>query len=62
MVIDFEPVSNSDACVLCKKGHAVWKCELLQDLSAADLGVREGERKYMHKMPRMFDTPPGVSG
>ncbi|KAK4539587.1 hypothetical protein LTR36_010523 [Oleoguttula mirabilis] len=51
--VKFEPVSLTDACQLCHKGHSAWKCDLMDAVGAEDLGVDKKDPLFMQSTPKI---------
>lgn len=51
--VTFEPLMKSAACPVCRQGHSVVDCELLERAGKRELGLKKDSPGYLAKMPKL---------
>jgi len=49
----FDPVSATNACLVCKTGHAAWDCGSFRSVTAEELGASTDDPRILDNMPRI---------
>lgn len=52
--VHFDPVSLTDSCVVCGKGHPAFKCDLFETVDPTMFGLPEGRKLLLKQMPLMI--------
>jgi len=51
--VHFDPVSATDACTVCKTGHAIWDCGFFRSVTTGELGAPADDPRVLESMPRI---------